>query len=567
MIYKILTKNSIDNTNIDGARAEHFNAGMRDGIVKGAFNEGTFTTLASNGISFDTCELRISGHRVVIEEAWTRTFSTKPKTPMRYALIGQIIVGEDSSVQFELFPQLASTKPIKNNLFSQQNGAGTYQVEIGRFTLNTDGNIIDVTRTLDIITGSKGEDLDGTINIGVVKTNTLEPEMDAEADVEQRYDAEQGKVVTDFTFNIPRGKGIEDLDTELSESSTNAVQNNVITTALKNKANLNDDTQTITTGKLVVNNGAETHPNNAGIYVHGKRPTITLKADEDTDVELSGYITATKSGLGVFSPREFSVFAPDGIKLNADAPITIDGKLSIKNDKLEFISVDNSDETIKGTASISYTSDDNTLQADSNFRILENLSVNGNINNDKLDYQLDQSISVTEQSNVFIPVDFNKYDYKLCMWLSVHTNQSSVKNISIYTADNGNIRNSSGRWVYTGVTSNQGNATPSVANYCWQGESNASVFLCDNENNKDRYNRINVELYHSGGQTIDYQSTTSRAYGASFEYKNAGGLIYDKLGTLPTQLCIFNGDKDTSQYLNGNIRVYKRPKFNANSVL
>lgn len=245
MIHKILTKNSTDNTNIDGARAEHFNAGMRDGIVKGAFNEGTFTTLASNEISFDTCELRISGHRVVIEEAWSRTFSSKPVTPIRYALIGQIIVGEDSSVQFELFPQLASTAPIKNNLFRQQNGAGTYQVEIGRFTLNTDGNIIDVTRTLDIITGSKGEDLDGTINIGVVKTNTLEPEMDAEADVEQRYDAEQGKVLTDFTFSIPRGKGLEDLDTELSESSTNAVQNNVITTAIKERAKLKDNEQVI----------------------------------------------------------------------------------------------------------------------------------------------------------------------------------------------------------------------------------------------------------------------------------------------------------------------------------
>lgn len=330
--------------------------------------------------------------------------------------------------------------------------------------------------------------------------------------------------------------------------------------AIKDKANTNDDTQTITTGKLVVNNGTETYPE-PGIYVHGKMPTITLKADEDTDTVLSGQIRAANSGLGIFTPRRLSVWATDGIELQADAPITIIGELAIRNDRLKFFSETN-DHIIKGTANISYTSDDNTLQADSNFSVLGGLSVNGNINNAKLDYQLDQSISVTEQSNVFIPVDFNKYDYKLCMWLSVHTDQSSVKNISIFMADNGTIRNSSGRWVYTGVTSNQGNATPSVANYCWQGESNASVFLCDNENNKDRYNRINVELYHSGGQTIDYQSTTSRAYGASFEYKNAGGLIYDEgYNTLPNQLCIFNGGKSSNQLINGNIRVYKRPKF------
>lgn len=217
MRYKILTENGMGNTNIDGARAEHFNAGMRDGIVKGAFNEGTFTTLASNQISFDTCELRISGHRVLIEEAWSSTFSTRPKTPTRFAVIGEITVGEDSSVQFDLFAQLATTALIKNNLFKQQNGAGTYQVEIGRFTLNTDGNIIDVARTLDIITGSRAEDLDGTINIGNITTNTLNPGMEAEFDVEQRYDPEQEKVVTDFTVGIPQGEkgltaeGVEEL--------------------------------------------------------------------------------------------------------------------------------------------------------------------------------------------------------------------------------------------------------------------------------------------------------------------------------------------------------------------
>ena len=60
MSYKILTKNGIDNSNIDGARGEYFNSGMRDGIVQGVLNEGTFIASSSNVISLDTCELRIA---------------------------------------------------------------------------------------------------------------------------------------------------------------------------------------------------------------------------------------------------------------------------------------------------------------------------------------------------------------------------------------------------------------------------------------------------------------------------------------------------------------------------
>ncbi len=68
MSYKILTKNGVEITNIDGARAEHFNAGMRSGIVKGVLNEGNFASSSSNSIFLDTCELRIFGLRIVIDE-------------------------------------------------------------------------------------------------------------------------------------------------------------------------------------------------------------------------------------------------------------------------------------------------------------------------------------------------------------------------------------------------------------------------------------------------------------------------------------------------------------------
>lgn len=159
MSYKILTKNGIDNSNIDGARGEYFNSGMRDGIVQGALNEGLFTATASNIISLDTCELRIAGHRIVIDEPVYHAFSNAPSTDTRYAFVAQIVVDENQNVDFSLFVQTASTPLIQNDLYKNITGVGTYQVEIGRFTLLTSLTIEDVVRTIDVITGGgdKGE--------------------------------------------------------------------------------------------------------------------------------------------------------------------------------------------------------------------------------------------------------------------------------------------------------------------------------------------------------------------------------------------------------------------------
>lgn len=205
MSYKILTKNGIDNSNIDGARGEYFNSGMRDGIVQGVLNEGTFIASSSNVISLDTCELRIAGHRIVIDEPVYHTFSNAPSSDTRYAFVAQIIVGSDQSVEFSLFVQAASTPLIQNDLYKNITGAGTYQVEIGRFTLLTSLTIEDVVRTIDVITGGTGKGSGSTINIGNVTTQTLDPDVDAEVDVSERYEEDEGKEYLDFQFGIPKG--------------------------------------------------------------------------------------------------------------------------------------------------------------------------------------------------------------------------------------------------------------------------------------------------------------------------------------------------------------------------
>ena len=201
MAYKILTKNGIDNSNIDGARGEYFNSGMRNGIVQGVLNEGTFIASSSNVISFDTCELRIAGHRIVIDEPVYHTFSNAPRTDTRYAFIAQIIVGSDQSVEFSLFVQTANTSLIQNELYKTISGAGTYQVEIGRFTLTQSLLIEDVVKTIDVITGGTGGNSGDYIKIGQVTTTTTASGTMANVDIENVE--RQGEMQTDFHFDIP----------------------------------------------------------------------------------------------------------------------------------------------------------------------------------------------------------------------------------------------------------------------------------------------------------------------------------------------------------------------------
>ena len=222
MSYKILTKNGIDNSNIDGARGEYFNSGMRDGIVQGALNEGLFTSTASNIISLDTCELRIAGHRIVIDEPVYHTFTNAPSTDTRYAFIAQIIVADNQNVEFSLIVQSANTEIIQNDLYKTITGAGTYQVEIGRFTLLTSLIIEDVVRTIDVITGGTGKGSGGNINVGNVTTQKIEPNLNAEVDIDTRYEEDEEKEYLDFKFSLPidMTDTIQKADTALSNSQS-----------------------------------------------------------------------------------------------------------------------------------------------------------------------------------------------------------------------------------------------------------------------------------------------------------------------------------------------------------
>lgn len=205
MFYRILTKNGVDNTNIDGARNYNFNAGRRSGIVQGALNQGNFFASSSSTIVLDTCELRLCGHRVVIDEAKSISFHNQPSVPIRYSLVAQIIVDNDGGVSFDLHAQTSSTALVQDNL--DTNGSGTYELEIGRFTQLTDGTITDVVRTADLITGGAGGGDSEYIRIGTVTTNKISPELDADVDIENTINPDDNKPQTNFTFNLPTSVG------------------------------------------------------------------------------------------------------------------------------------------------------------------------------------------------------------------------------------------------------------------------------------------------------------------------------------------------------------------------
>ena len=201
MSIKILTKNSIDNTNIDGARQNHFSAGMRSGIVKGAFNEGRFFASASNVIALDTCELRISGHQIIIDSPEAITLSDRPTTPTKYSMIAEIQVSDTSVPSFRLFIQPASVDLRQQNLFKTNNGSGTYQLRIGNFTLGTTGLITDVIRTADIITGG------GEGGIADIKFNATATQLSSSSQPTANIDYNEETKEYDAHFGIPAGSG------------------------------------------------------------------------------------------------------------------------------------------------------------------------------------------------------------------------------------------------------------------------------------------------------------------------------------------------------------------------
>lgn len=270
MSIKILTKSGEEVTAIDDARAYNFDSGNKSGIVKGALNEGKLFAVASNVIAIDSCELRIYGHRIIIDTAESITMANRPSTATRYSIIAEVVVSDSSVPSFRLFIQPANVELIQQNLYKTLNGKGTYQLKIGNFTLGTDGNISDIVRVVDIISGGGSgavADIEFNVTTKVIASG-LKPEVNVDYNEDtKKYDMEfalpegSGTNVTvggvvqknfDADSKVDKVEGKElssndytnedksklaslskvTVDDELSTTSTNPVQNKVINSAL-----------------------------------------------------------------------------------------------------------------------------------------------------------------------------------------------------------------------------------------------------------------------------------------------------------------------------------------------
>lgn len=347
---RILTKNGVDNTNVDGARDHNFNAGRRSGIVQGALNQGNFFASNNNTIALDTCELRLCGHRIVLDQAEYRTFTNKPSVPVRYSFVARVVVDSDYNVSFEFVSQEATTQLVQDNL--DITGSGTYELEIGRFTQLTDGTITDVVRTADLITGGAGGGDSEYIRIGTVTTNKISPELDADVDIENTINPDDNKPQTNFTFNLPTPSGtvvslngVEKTSMNTDTTPTANSQNLVTSGGVhdypaiafaeserqksKNLCGLIDFEQTIngvtikliSSSQTVILNGTATSTFDAMTTVRNMLPYVSNMQGEDLKVT-AYYLSGTKSDTAiafistvdnddVFGDRSAGISLPD----------------------------------------------------------------------------------------------------------------------------------------------------------------------------------------------------------------------------------------------------------------
>lgn len=272
MAVTILENSGVDITFLDGARFNRFCAGYRDGIIKGSFKELEITLLNSSGLFIDKGELLISGFRVISEdEEWH--WNTLPTVPTRYQIIGQLSLNALTK-EPRYYTTVREAENLKQeNLF--EDGI-IYQVEIARLTVDSSG-ITDFVQTLDVITGG---DADGAINIGNVVTEQIDATFPAEVDVNNRYDEQQGKTYTDFTFHIPVPSEVGDL-AALRTQVTN-LQNSFdnLDKTYATDAELEDLGSQITALQNTINNLDSTY--------------ATDNELAELDIKLSSSITSTK---------------------------------------------------------------------------------------------------------------------------------------------------------------------------------------------------------------------------------------------------------------------------------
>lgn len=150
MAVRILEKNGIDNTNIDGAGFNKFSAGGYSGVIKGILNELLITNTTSV-VTLNTGELLVNGFRLVVNEPISFSLGVVPSEVTKYRVVVEVVVDSNSEVTTRFFIQQASINLAQNNFFATETGAGTYQLSLATFDYSSDGieNLVTDFKILD----------------------------------------------------------------------------------------------------------------------------------------------------------------------------------------------------------------------------------------------------------------------------------------------------------------------------------------------------------------------------------------------------------------------------------
>lgn len=149
---KIFEKKGVETTFVDGAAFNNFAAGNRDGILSGVLDECRLYLVASNIVGLCTGEMIIQGVRVKLDQEIHFSLFATPTQNVSYHIIARVTLSDDVSVEVKL---RTTESLMQESLYTQE--MGVYEVEIGKFTHDTSGKVVDLERTLKVITGGQNK--------------------------------------------------------------------------------------------------------------------------------------------------------------------------------------------------------------------------------------------------------------------------------------------------------------------------------------------------------------------------------------------------------------------------
>ena len=155
MAVKILENIGIETTGLSASAINKLITAGKSGIVGGYLNECALST-TGNTVIISTGKMIIGGVQLEIDTPVSLNLSSVPTEDVRYQVVVELRKGEDDQWVDDIFVRLPS--PLIQENFTQ--GGHTYQLELGRVTHKTTGQVTEALRTADILYGQSGAGAD-----------------------------------------------------------------------------------------------------------------------------------------------------------------------------------------------------------------------------------------------------------------------------------------------------------------------------------------------------------------------------------------------------------------------